>query len=80
MVVVAALALATPSDAINLPAGFVDDQVVAGIDSPAGFEFAPDGRLFFSERITGTLRTATYDSGSPSQVGQRWPSGAGLFL
>lgn len=52
----------TVARAINLPPGFVDEIVISGIASPAGFKFAPDGRLFFSERISGTLRTATYDA------------------
>jgi len=56
-----ATAFGESARAINLPSGFVDEVVVSGIESPAGFEFAPDGRLFFSERINGLLRTATYD-------------------
>lgn len=52
-----------PAFGINLPQGFVDEVVIANIESPAGFKFAPDGRLFFSERIDGRLRTATYDAG-----------------
>ncbi len=45
------------------PNGFIDEQVLGGIDSPSGFKFSPDGRLFFSERVLGALRTATYDAG-----------------
>ncbi len=52
------------ANAINLPSGFVDEVIVNGIDSPAGFKFAPDGRIFFSERVNGALRTATYASGT----------------
>lgn len=61
------------AEAINLPAGFVDEVVVGGIESPAGFEFAPDGRLFFSERITGTLRTAEYDGPSDTWMVEPTP-------
>lgn len=67
------LSSASAALAINLPSGFVDDVVIGGIDSPAGFKFAPDGRLFFSERITGTLRTATYDAGSEAWMVEPLP-------
>ncbi len=36
-------------------AGFVDEQVATGITSPTAMEFAPDGRLFVSQK-TGALR------------------------
>ncbi len=45
----------------QVPTGFVDEVVIDQIESPAGFKFAPDGRLFFTERITGDLRVATHD-------------------
>ncbi|MEM1165625.1 MAG: PQQ-dependent sugar dehydrogenase [Planctomycetota bacterium] len=54
--------LITPAAAITLPDGFVDEQVLTDLDSPNGFRFAPDGRLFWAERINGRLRTATYDT------------------
>lgn len=61
------------SEAINLPTGFVDEVVIGAIESPAGFDFAPDGRLFFSERITGTLRTAAYDAPSDTWTVEATP-------
>src|SRR5712691_3627005 len=30
--------------------------VVTGIDNPAAFTFAPDGRIFYGERLTGQIR------------------------
>ncbi len=56
-----------------LPDGFVDDQMIGNIDSPSGFKFSPDGRLFFSERVEGALRTANYDSGSDQWVVEPQP-------
>ena len=53
--------LASPALA-DLPEGFIDEQVLTDLDSPAGFAFAPDGRLFYSERINGRLRVASYDA------------------
>ena len=50
--------------AFTLPENFVDEPVLQNLQDPDGFAFAPDGRLFVSERISGKLRVATYDSGS----------------
>lgn len=50
----------------SLPAGFVLDEVVAGLDAPSYINFSPDGRLFISERIEGKLRVATYDGNTDS--------------
>ena len=36
------LGAVVPAAAINLPTGFVDEVVISGIDSSAGFDFAPD--------------------------------------
>ncbi|MEO1511198.1 MAG: DUF3431 domain-containing protein [Planctomycetota bacterium] len=59
--------IVSPVRAIDLPQGFVDEQVLTDLDSPSGFKFSPDGRLFYAERITGALRVATYDA-----PGDRW--------
>lgn len=32
------------------------------LDEPDSLQFSPDGRMFISERITGNLRVATYDT------------------
>ncbi len=62
------IALHAASVGAALPEGFVDDQMIGNIDSPSGFKFSPDGRLFFSERVKGALRTANYDSGNDQWV------------
>ncbi|MEM7582260.1 MAG: PQQ-dependent sugar dehydrogenase [Acidobacteriota bacterium] len=49
---------ATPLAAIDLPTGFENTEVVGALESPSGMVFAPDGRLFIAERITGRLRVA----------------------
>lgn len=41
--------------AAELPAGFVDYQVVDGLSNPTALEVAPDGRVFVSEQ-QGTVR------------------------
>jgi len=38
-----------------LPAGFVEESIVAGLDTPTGFAFSPEGRIFFTEK-TGRVR------------------------
>lgn len=40
------------------PDGFLDEDVLTGLDSPATLAFAPDGRLFIGERINGRLLVA----------------------
>ncbi|MEM1206772.1 MAG: PQQ-dependent sugar dehydrogenase, partial [Acidobacteriota bacterium] len=52
--------------AIELPEGFENTEVLGALDSPAGMVFAPDGRLFISERITGQLRVAVRDGSGDS--------------
>ena len=51
--------VAAPTTGQQLPEGFVDEQVLAGLDEPATLAFSPDGRLFVGERITGRLLVAT---------------------
>lgn len=48
--------------AIDLPPGFEDALVLNNLREPAAIAFAPDGRLFFGERISGRLRVAKYDA------------------
>ena len=50
------------TDAFDLPADFENVQVIGGLADPDGFAFAPDGRMFISERITGRLLIAKYNS------------------
>lgn len=60
---IALFSLAVPAAAApaasDLPPGFEETVVLDGLESPASFDFSPDGRMFFSERIAGTLRVAT---------------------
>ena len=46
---------------IDLPPEFEDLLVLNNLREPAAMAFAPDGRLFFAERISGRLRVADYD-------------------
>ncbi len=46
------------SHAIDLPDKFEDVSILQHLRDPASMAFAPDGRLFFGERITGKLRVA----------------------
>ena len=48
------------------PEGFEVVEIFNGLDSPAGFAFSPDGRMFIGERITGALRIAEYNSATQS--------------
>ncbi len=41
-------ALGAPAAAINLPAGFETETLVASAPSAVGAQFAPDGRLFYN--------------------------------
>ena len=56
------LALPLPSSANQLPANFEESTILTGLDSPDHLLFAPDGRLFISERITGKLLVASYNA------------------
>lgn len=66
------LLLGVPALSQQLPEGFVDQQVLAGLDEPATLAFSPDGRLFVGERITGRLLVAT-------RSGDTWTLGATPF-
>ena len=51
-----------PLFAIDLPDKFKDHTLLDRLNDPASMAFAPDGRLFFGERISGKLRVASYNS------------------
>jgi glucose/arabinose dehydrogenase len=40
----------------DVPPGFQDTEVASGLPEPAALGFAPDGRLFFTEKATGRVR------------------------
>lgn len=40
-------------------AGFSEEPVATGLDFPVAIAFAPDGRLFFTERFSGKVRLIT---------------------
>ena len=44
--------------ATQLPAGFEETVYAAGVDAPIGMEFAPDGRLFVTQK-GGQVRVIT---------------------
>jgi len=58
MVVCCLLAAAPALVGSTFPNGFLDEEILAGLDSPATLAFAPDGRLFLGERINGRLLVA----------------------
>lgn len=43
------------------PDGFEVVEIITNLDSPAGFAFSPDGRMFICERISGALRVAEFN-------------------
>jgi len=49
-------------NAFTLPENFTDEPVLTNLQDTDGFAFSPDGRMFISERITGKLRIAKYNS------------------
>lgn len=53
-------ALASPfaAAASTFPDGFLDEEILAALESPATLVFSPDGRLFVGERINGRLLVA----------------------
>ena len=62
MVMVASLAIYPAA-----PAGAAEVDVVpvaTGLDVPAAFTFAPNGRIFYGERFTGEIRILTPSTGS----------------
>lgn len=57
-----------PAAAYELPTGFQESVVLEGLESPAAFDFTPDGRIMFAERIEGRLRIASETSPGQWQV------------
>jgi len=49
---------------IDPPDGFEVVEILEGLDSPAGFAFSPDGRMFICERITGALLISEFNESS----------------
>ncbi|MEM6628656.1 MAG: LamG-like jellyroll fold domain-containing protein [Bacteroidota bacterium] len=49
---------------IDLPDKFEDLAILKELRDPASMAFAPDGSLFFGERITGRLRVALFNPNS----------------
>ena len=47
---------------IELPDEFENVTLLSNLQDPSAIAFSPDGRLFISERISGDLRIAEYDS------------------
>ena len=47
--------------AIDLPDKFNDRTILSQLRDPASMAFAPDGRIFWGERISGKLRVAAYN-------------------
>ena len=43
------------ADAADVPAGFVDEQVLGGLELPTNVAFASDGRVFVAEK-SGIIR------------------------
>ncbi|SOE20256.1 Glucose/arabinose dehydrogenase, beta-propeller fold [Spirosomataceae bacterium TFI 002] len=50
------------ASAQSLPAGFESQKVLGNLTDPASMVFAPDGRLFYGERIKGELRVAVLNN------------------
>ena len=58
LAILAALACLLPAAHVlaDVAAGFQDLEVVSGLSQPAALGFAPDGRLFFTEKASGRVR------------------------
>jgi glucose/arabinose dehydrogenase len=48
--------LAAGAAAAALPDGFMDQEVVTGLDQPSSLDFLPDGRVLIVEQKTGNVR------------------------
>jgi len=66
MLTIITLSLAPSAHAFTLPENFSDTVALENLQDPDGFAFSQDGRMFISERITGKLRVAKYNSGTDS--------------
>src|SRR5262245_20433026 len=59
LVFAASLACLFPASAASasiLPPDFVDETLVSGLDQPVSMGFLPDGRLLFTEKVSGRVR------------------------
>ena len=71
VVLVAAVLTALPPVADRAHASHLKATPVAtGLAFPAGFTFAPDGRIFYGERFSGKIRI--YDPGVTTGLGRRF--------
>ncbi len=62
------LIVGQPAYCFTLPANFDNIEVISGLEDPDGLAFSPDGRMFISERISGKLRIASYNSSTAQWV------------
>jgi glucose/arabinose dehydrogenase len=72
-VAMALLVLTVPGagDGLAAPSANIDARkIVGGLDNPAAFTFAPDGRIFYGERLTGEIRI--FDPSDDSNVKLYW--------
>ena len=53
-----------PSLAFDLPENFENQVIINNLNDPDYFAFSPDGRIFISERITGNLLVAKFNTGT----------------
>src|SRR4051794_33724243 len=49
----------TPTPTPSQPVPFTPEVFIQGANFPVKMAFAPDGRLFYNERITGNVRVVT---------------------
>ncbi len=70
---VLAITLTLPAYNQQLETGFESQPILANLQDPASMEFAPDGRLFYGERITGALKVAKIDPVTGNFVGNAAP-------
>ncbi len=54
--------------ASTVRAGFSEEPVVTGIHFPVAIAFAPDGRLFFTERFSGKVRVIAEPTSTQSRL------------
>ncbi|MGR3810577.1 PQQ-dependent sugar dehydrogenase [Jiulongibacter sp. NS-SX5] len=57
----------------NLTTGFESKKILGTMQDPASFAFAPDGRLFYGERITGQLRVADWNASHDQLITKATP-------
>jgi glucose/arabinose dehydrogenase len=48
----------------SVPGAYAADPVATGLNFPAAFTFAPDGRIFYGERLDGDIRVLNPSNGS----------------